>query len=123
MRYLSRLSAICVAVGVLSVPVAALAVTQEEAAALVAERYGVEVLRTQAGNVDGQRAWLVTVMEPGGTSNSAFRVTRLAVDRETGDLIPAFRHGRSGYQLPDSGGGRFTRDTVQPSRAAGTVWR
>ena len=46
MRYLSRLSAICVAVGVLSAPAAALAVTQEEAAALVAERYGVAGIPT-----------------------------------------------------------------------------
>ncbi|WP_119166423.1 hypothetical protein [Algihabitans albus] len=122
MRPLPLLSAICLAAGLLSTAPAALALTQEEATALVAERYGVEVLRAQASEVDGQRAWLLTVMEPGGTSNSAFRVTRLAVDRETGDLIPSFRHGSSGYQLPGSGG-RFTRDTVQPSRAAGTVWR
>ncbi len=115
--------AICLAAGLLLAAPAASALTQEEAAALVTERYGVEVLRTQADQIDGQRVWLLTVMEPGGTSNSAFRVTRLAVDRDTGDLVPSFRHGaNSGYQVPGSGG-RFTRDTVQPSRAAGTVWR
>jgi hypothetical protein len=100
----------------------AFALSQEEAKTAIAERYEVEVLKVEPGTIDGQRVWIVTVMEPGGTSNAAFRVARLAMDRTTGELVPAFRHDDSGYDLPP-GGGRFTRDVTRPDRAAGTVWR
>jgi hypothetical protein len=100
----------------------AAAMTAQEAEAMVADRYEVEVLKVEPGRVDGRSVWMVTVMEPGGQSNSAFRVARLAIDRSSGDLVPAFRHDSSGYDVPESGG-RFTRDIVAPDRAAGTVWR
>ncbi len=123
MAGLRRLTGVAALLGLLLAAPAAGAMTQEEAKAAVAERYGVEVLKVEPGTVDGQPVWLVTVMQPGGDSNSAFRVTRLAVDRDSGELVPSFRHGdSSGYQVPPSGG-RFTRDLKQPGRASGTVWR
>ena len=76
------------------------AVSETEASELVAERYGVEVLRVRAGERDGRKVWLVTVMQPGGDSNSAFQVHLLAVDQETGELVSSFRHHSSGYSLP-----------------------
>lgn len=76
------------------------AVSEAEAAKLIAERYAVEVLRVRAGEQDGRRVWLVTVMQPGGNRNSAFQVHVLAVDRESGELVPSFQHHSSGYTLP-----------------------
>lgn len=123
MRKLRRSLAVGVVAGLMAGTAPALALTAEEVEAMVAERYEVEVLKVEADRLEGQAVWMVTVMEPGGTSNGAFRVTRLAVDRQSGELVPAFRHNpSSGYQLPDSGG-RFTRDIVAPDRASGTVWR
>lgn len=72
------------------------AVTEAEAAKSVAEAYDVRVLRVREGRIDGREVWLVTVMNPGGDFNEAFMVTTLAVDRQTGELVPAFRHGPSG---------------------------
>jgi hypothetical protein len=122
MRMFRGLVAVVAAAGLALAAVPAAAMSQEEVKATIAERYEVEVLKVEPGTLDGQRVWMVTVMEPGGTSNAAFRVARLAVDRESGELVPAFRHDRSGYDLPP-GGGRFTRDITRPNRAAGTVWR
>lgn len=74
--------------------------TQEAAAQQVAERFGVEVLRVTDGEADGRPVYVVTVMNPGGNDNGAFRVTRLMVDRATGELVSQFRHGAAGYALP-----------------------
>ncbi len=76
------------------------AVSEAEVAKLIAERYAVEVLRVRAGERDGRRVWLVTVMQPGGNRNSAFQVHVLAVDRESGELVSSFQHHSSGYTLP-----------------------
>jgi hypothetical protein len=83
-----------------AVPGAAAAVTDEAAAKQVAETYNVEVLRVRAGTLDGRKVWLVTVMQPGGNSNGAFQVHVLAVDVESGALVPSFRHHADGYTLP-----------------------
>ncbi|GAB4393874.1 MAG: hypothetical protein Tsb0032_14890 [Kiloniellaceae bacterium] len=76
------------------------AVSEEAAARKVAEDYGVQVLKTRAATLDGREVWILTVMQPGGNRNSAFQVHTLAVDQETGELIPSFQHGASGYTLP-----------------------
>ncbi len=75
-------------------PGAAAALTKEEAERKVAETYGVEVIakKTRAGEIDGRPVWFLTVMNPGGDFNAAFQVTTLAVDRDSGELVPAFRH-------------------------------
>jgi hypothetical protein len=55
------------------------------------------------GTIGAIEVWLVTVMKPGRDSNDAFQVTTLAVDRMTGALVPAFRHGPNGpARLPDA---------------------
>ena len=71
-------------------------VSADQAAVRIGSEFGVEVLRVSAGSIDGIEVWLVTVMNPKGDSNAAFQVTTLAVDKVTGDLVPAFRHGPSG---------------------------
>lgn len=81
-------------------PAAQAAVSQEAAAKSIAERYGVQVLKVRAGERDGRKVWLVTVMQPGGNSNGAFQVHLLAVDQESGELVPSFQHRTSGYTLP-----------------------
>ena len=87
---------------------ASAAVTKETAAERIAEEFGVEVLRVRPGERDGRPVWLLTVMQPEGSSNATFQVHILAVDQESGDLLPSFRHRNSGYDLPPpaAGGGR-----------------
>jgi len=101
---------------------AAAQVGQDEAAKKVAETYGVDVLKTAEGEIDGQPVWLVTVMEPGGNSNSAFRVATLAVSKETGELVPAFQHKSSGYRLPGEEAG-VPRSANQPLNMQQGIWR
>ncbi len=63
------------------------------------QQYGVKVLRLTQGEYDGKKVFLATVMNPAGNSNGAFEVATLAVDPQTGNLIPAFRHTKTGYEL------------------------
>jgi len=60
------------------------------------------VLRVEPGEIDGKPVFLARVMKKTLGGNDAFGVATLAVDGETGRLIPAFRHQASGYTLPDS---------------------
>lgn len=116
-------AALCLAV---AVPAQAQAqaqtqVSRDQAAAGIASDYGVEVLRVEPGEIDGQAVWLVTVMKPGGAYNTAFQVTTLAVDRASGDLVPAFRHGPSGARgTADPRGMRIDR---RPDAARSGKWR
>ena len=96
----ARCLLLAAALAVSVVPGAGAAVTDEAAAKQVAETYNVEVLRVRAGTIDGRKVWLVTVMQPGGNSNGAFQVHVLAVDEESGALVPSFRHHADGYTLP-----------------------
>ncbi len=100
------------------------AVTQEEAERKVAEDFGVDVLtkHTRAGEIDGRDVWFLTVMNPGGTSNDAFQVNTLAVDQETGELVPAFRHRASGYDLPGATSLDDQTD-VRPDMSGSRPWR
>ncbi len=70
----------------------------EEIADAVAETYGVTVLRTVAAEDDGTLMYVVTFMNPGGDFNTAYQVSSVAVDAETGKLISQFRHRASGYE-------------------------
>jgi hypothetical protein len=83
-----------------AVPGAQAAVGKEAAGKQVSKTYNVEVLRVRDGTIDGRKVWLVTVMKPGGNSNGAFQVHVLAVDQESGALVPSFRHHADGYTLP-----------------------
>lgn len=72
----------------------------EAVAAEIASTYDVEILRSsQVTLPDGTSAYELVVMNRGGNYNEAFQVTRLLADPNTGALIPAFRHGDSGYDL------------------------
>ncbi len=98
------------------------ALTAEQVAQQIAEAYGVRVLKIAPTEIDGRAAFRVTVMKPGGNANDAFRVTTLAVDAETGKLIPQFRHRASGYEL--SGAPRYEAGPSRPDAAEkGIVWR
>lgn len=85
--------------------------TEQAARTMLEETYGVEVLRIRADYRDETDVFVASVMNPGGDFNEAFQVTRLIVDRVTGDLTSQFRHGASGVR---SGGDR-RRDTAENS--------
>jgi hypothetical protein len=108
--------------GALAPAPGAAAMTREEAAIVVQSRYGVEVLRVRAGTIDGRPVWLVTVMKPGADSNDAFQVTTLAVEQETGLLVPAFRHGASGPLQP-SEAPRGGKSEQRPTSMRSGTWR
>ena len=98
------------------------ATSESEAARMIEETYDVEVLRTRAGQIDGRAVWLLTVMNKGGDFNTAYQVNTLAVDQETGKLVPAFRHGASGTARP----GAESRDDkvgLRPDAARSGTWR
>jgi len=76
--------------------------SEDQVRAAIAEKYGVEVLRIEAADIDGKPAFILRVMNPQGNFNEAFQVHMLAVDRSSGELIPQFRHKPAGYDL--SGG-------------------
>ena len=96
-------------------------VTDQEAKRLIEESYGVEVLGVRADEIDDRAVWLVTFMVPGGNSNAAFMVRSLAIDQQTGDLVPSFRHKTSGYVLP--GGARADESDVRPDAMRSGTWR
>ncbi|MEX2629941.1 MAG: hypothetical protein WD341_08380 [Tistlia sp.] len=85
----------------------AAALTQQEAETLVAERFGVEVLKARPGYLAGRLVWLVTVMNPGADSNSAFVVSTVAVDEETGEPVLDFERIETGR--PAAAGPPVTR--------------
>jgi len=74
--------------------------TADQIKAEIAKTYDVQVLRIRAVEYEGQPAYAVTVMNPGGNFNEAFQVSYLLVDATSGKLIPGFRHRKDGYDLP-----------------------
>lgn len=102
-------------------PVSAQALMSSEAARGAIERdFGVEVLRIEEAEIDGRPAFLLRVMNPEGDFNEAFQVNTLAVDRATGELIPTFRNGPSGY-APEGSVGRSGSDDVGPALRRGSL--
>ena len=120
-RTIARVLAMALLAGSLCGAPAIAQVTDEEAKRQVEETYDVEVLAVHEGEIDERAVWLVTFMVPEGNSNAAFMVSRLAVDQETGDLVPAFRHRASGYELP--GGGRGDKAGLRPDAMRSGTWR
>lgn len=100
----------------------AAAVAQSEVVKMIEETFDVEVLRARAGQIDGREVWLLTVMNKGGDFNTAFQVNTLAVDQETGKLVPAFRHGASGY-VPSGTETRDDKVGLRPDAARSGTWR
>ena len=77
-------------------PVPAAALTANEVRQRIAAQYGVKVLKVRRSRLDGVAVFLVTVMNPPGDFNEAFRITTLAVNVATGKPVSAFRHLPSG---------------------------
>ncbi len=95
---------------------------ENDAAASVAERFGVTVLRVVSAQDRGRAVYQVTFMTPGGDFDGAFQVSSVVVDVVTGDLVPQFRHLPSGYDL--SGAPVYRSDDQRPDAAeSGVVWR
>jgi ribosomal protein L23 len=107
---------VAVAMGYLALAPSALAVTRTEVKAMIEKRFGVEVLRIKEISADGQEAYAVTVMNPGGNFNEAFQVNTIVVDRKTGRLIPQFRHRAAGVDRAAGGGRNVPEDTGPLSR-------
>jgi len=118
---LAMVGAMVLVLGLLPGPVVA-AVSSEQAAQKVAEQFNVKVLKVRAAVLDSTPVWLVTVMKAGGNNNDAFQVTTLAVDQETGTLVPSFRHGANGFRLPE-GQDRETRLEQRPEAMRSGAWR
>jgi hypothetical protein len=60
---------------------------EDEMRAMVGESLGVEILRVEVVEHGGEPAYAVTVMNPGGDRNDAFRVATLLFDGATGSLL------------------------------------
>ena len=97
-------------------------VGETEARRQIEARFDVDVLRSEAGEIDGIPVWLMTVMNRGGDFNSAFQVNVLAVDQRSGELVPAFRHRPSGYDLP-AGRLRDGKMDRRPDTGRSQTWR
>ena len=98
------------------------AVTQATVRQNLEEAYPVRVLNIEEGEIGGVSAWVVTMMNEGGDFNSAFQVNTVAVNRQTGELIPSFRHGASGYDLPP-GSAASPRSEIHPNQMQSGPWR
>ena len=72
------------------------ALAEREIATRIAERLGVEVLEVRSVELDGAPAYAVKVMNPGGNSNAAFRVSTLLVDGDSGTVLGQVRPERLG---------------------------
>lgn len=96
--------------------------TAEAVGGRISAEFGVQILKTEETvTEDGRRAYRMTVMQDGGNSNSAFAVTTIVADAQTGELIPQFRHHRSGYSIPDAPS--YAPDAENLRSSGGTVWR
>lgn len=119
---LCALTGYAFAAGAAILPGPALAqISGDAAAARIAKEYDVQVLRVRPGQADGTPVWLVTVMIPGGNSNAAFQVNTLAVNRQTGELVPSYRQGVHGPVEP--GGAVSTQAERRPSAMRSGTWR
>jgi hypothetical protein len=60
---------------------------EDEMRAIVGESLGVEILHVEVVEHDGEPAYAITVMNPPGDRNDAFRVATLLFDGATGSLL------------------------------------
>jgi hypothetical protein len=100
----------------------AAAMSEAEVTAKVAGDYSVDVLQVRRAALDGRQVFLVTMMNQGGDFNEAFQVNTIAVDVESGELVPGFRHRPSGAdanQAPSYGADRQPTNVLQ----SGVLWR
>jgi hypothetical protein len=83
-------------------PALAADLTPEAVKQQVEKAYPVQVLRVDPAEQEGKRIYSVRVMDKSGAGNGGFTVTTLIVDAASGRLLPVFRHGVSGYSVPDA---------------------
>lgn len=95
----------------------------QEARASVEKQFGVKVLKITNTRIAGKTVYLLTIMSPGGDTNSAYQVNRLAVDPDTGRLVPGFRHRRSGYDYAEGDGANETNRQPTGVLRQGWNWR
>ena len=96
----------------------------DEIKQIVEKTYNVQVLRvTELAPEDGPPAYRVAAMMPGTAGNAAYMVNTLTVDAATGIPLPPFRHGASGYALPQGGTFEPNRTSLNPAVARGHIWR
>ncbi len=122
---MSRVSGFALALGLLVglLPQVALAaVSEDQAARQLEQAFGVRALKVRAGEIEGRQVCVVTVINPDSDSNAAFQVNTLAVDRDTGELVPAYRHGTSGYGYRGDSR-REDKVGLRPDAARSGVWR
>ena len=84
------------------------AMTEAEVKKSIEQTYNVKVLGVKKIESQGGSAFRVTFMNPGGDFNTAFQVTSVVVDGNTGKLISQFRHRSSGYD--PNGAPKFLTD-------------
>jgi hypothetical protein len=99
------------------------AMTAQQASDSIERQFGVKVLKISKTTFAGKSVFLLTVMSPGGNENSAFQVSRLAVDPDTGRLVSGFRHRRSGYDYAEGDGANETNRQPTGVLRQGWNWR
>jgi len=98
------------ALGLAGAPPALAAQSPEAIKQQIEKSYPVQVLEILEVKSDSQPAYAVVVMNTGGNFNEAFQVNTLVVDAETGQLIRQFRHGASGYEVPENAVRRWPKN-------------
>lgn len=91
-RYLMAATALT-AVGIAALPSAA-AMTADQIKKQVESVSGGKVLKIEPREVGTLKAYAVTIMNPGGNTNSAFQVYTVIVDAENGTIVPEHRLDR-----------------------------
>ena len=99
------------------------AMSAQQARASIEQQYGVKVLKITNTRFAGKAVFLLTIMSPGGDTNSAFQVNTLAVDPDTGRLVSGFRHRRSGYDYVGGDGSNETNRQPTGVLRQGWNWR
>lgn len=97
-------------------------VTEAQVKRSLEQAYNVTVLRIRQVDHEGQPAFVVTMMNPGGNFNEAFQVNTVLVDADSGKLISQFRHRTSGYDpnaAPRYAPNRHSADALE----TGMIWR
>lgn len=98
-------------------------VTEAQARATIEKEFGVRVLKIVPGTLHERSVYFLTIMSQGGNDNGAFQVNRLALDRETGQLVSGFRHRASGHDDAGGAGGRETNRQPTDVLRQGWDWR
>lgn len=119
---LAAMAAVCV-IAAATPRAAQAAMSAGQAKASIEQQYDVKVLKIANSTLAGKPVYLLTIMSPGGASNSAFQVNRLAVDRKTGKLVSGVRHLPSGYDHAAGAGANVPNRQPTSVLRQGWNWR